>query len=146
MSSMSKDEAVLCLALPKTYSEAKRKAARGLILPGDLEFDATVRVVGEMKVGADHTRRQETSADPWALLAEALTFMGSQTHASQDELLKLIMGDHNKRSRAQRAARAGRVQAEAKGLYKATNPPEDIPVKGRVSVKALVQIEKSEVR
>jgi len=143
---MTRTEAVTVLALPKTYSEAKRKAARGLILPGDYEFDTTLRVVGEMKVGKDHTRKQETSADPWALLADAVSALASQVYGDDQTILEELVSTHNKRSRAQRAARGSRIQAEAKGLYKATNPPEELIVKGRVSVKAFVEIKKSEAR
>ncbi len=67
------------LALAKLISEGAEKAARAEIQPGHyiVEFDAHVAV--DMTVGEDFRQRIVLKADPWTLLAAALSHLNSVT-------------------------------------------------------------------
>jgi hypothetical protein len=48
-------------------------SARDLVAPGTYEIDETVRVTGTVRVGDDYQQRLVAKADPWKLLACALS-------------------------------------------------------------------------
>ncbi|CAB4203347.1 hypothetical protein UFOVP1382_5 [uncultured Caudovirales phage] len=67
------------LALAKLIPEGAEKAARAAIQPGHyiVEFDAHVAV--DMTVGEDFRQRIVLKADPWTLLAAALSHLNDVT-------------------------------------------------------------------
>lgn len=61
-------------------SKAKcSKDAREAVTPGEHTVDFTLRVSGTVKVGEDYEQRIVAKADPWTLLAAALSHLNGVT-------------------------------------------------------------------
>jgi len=67
------------VALSKTVSAAAKRAASAGIEPGRHEGTVTVRVDYCLKVGEDYEQQIVAKADPWALLAVALSKLNGVT-------------------------------------------------------------------
>lgn len=71
--------AIETLALSKAVKEAAEKEARKGAAVGEHTVDMTVRVVGSIKVGEDYVQNIVAKAQPWALLAVALSKLNGVT-------------------------------------------------------------------
>ena len=67
------------LAVVKVIKEATEKAARKELQPGDYSIDLSVRIAGSIKVGEAYEQRIVAKADPWLLLAVALSKLNGIT-------------------------------------------------------------------
>lgn len=91
-------------ALSKVVSEARAKKAKGEMEPGEYDVDFFVRVVGSLKRGDDYKQRIVAKAEPWTLLAVALSHLNNVTVESivrealnaDPELVKSIKEQANK--------------------------------------------------
>jgi len=67
------------VALAKVVSEEAYKAASAGLTVGKHEVDVTVRIVGTIGKGADYEQKVVAKADPWGLLAVALSKLNGVT-------------------------------------------------------------------
>ena len=67
------------LAISKAPAGPALTQAREKLDPGEYQVDATVRVTGVVRVGEDYTQRITANANPWGLLAVALSKLNSVT-------------------------------------------------------------------
>lgn len=82
------------VALAKIVAEKAYKEAREKLEPGQYAIDTTVRVTGLIKVGEDYTQRLVAKADPWALLAVALSRLKDTSIAQLVELAEAEIVDY----------------------------------------------------
>jgi len=67
------------VALNKVIKAAEAKKASAELPVGNHDVDFTVRVTGSLKRGADYTSKIVAKADPWTLLAAALSHLNGVT-------------------------------------------------------------------
>ena len=67
------------LAIAKVIKETAEKAARKETNPGEYSVDFAVRIAGTIKVGETYEQRIVAKADPWLLLAVALSKLNGIT-------------------------------------------------------------------
>ena len=67
------------IALAKVVKAAETKQASSELSVGDHDVDFTVRVTGSLKRGANYTQQIVAKADPWTLLAAALSHLNGVT-------------------------------------------------------------------
>lgn len=67
------------IALAKAIKEAQAKAARAAISAGEYQIDEWVHITGSVKVGEDYEQRIVAKAQPWDLLAVALSKLNGVT-------------------------------------------------------------------
>lgn len=67
------------IALAKVVKDAEAKKASSELEVGDHDVDFVVRVTGSLKRGANYTQRIVAKADPWTLLAAALSHLNGVT-------------------------------------------------------------------
>ncbi len=70
------------VAVAKMVSDAEAKEASGSLAAGKYDVDVTVRVRGTLTRGANYTQQVVAKADPWLLLAAALSHLNGVTVAS----------------------------------------------------------------
>lgn len=70
------------LALSRAVDKGDVDAAKAAMSPGTREVDFTVRVTGAVKIGLPFEQRQAAKADPWSLLAAALSRLNGVTVAA----------------------------------------------------------------
>jgi hypothetical protein len=67
------------VALAKAIASKVTKAAQTTLSPGPHEVDFTVRIKGELNRGEDYEQKIVAKADPWLLLAAALSHLNDVT-------------------------------------------------------------------
>lgn len=104
------ESAIAVLAASKAVA-ADAKESRKLVAPGTYEVSTTLRVTSTVKVGEDYTQRIVAKADPWGLLAVALSKLNGVTvDAIVREALDVDAQDV-KATKASAAAAIGELKA-----------------------------------
>lgn len=67
------------VALAKVVKAAEVKSASSELAVGEHDVDFVVRVTGSLKRGANYTQQIVAKADPWTLLAAALSHLNGVT-------------------------------------------------------------------
>lgn len=70
---------VAALAVAKSVSESAYKAASSDLTPGEYEVDMVVRIQGKITKGEDYTQQIVEKAEPWLLIAAALSKLNGVT-------------------------------------------------------------------
>lgn len=73
------DENIVTVAVAKVVKEAAEKAAASKIAAGEYAVDFTVRVKGTLKKGEEYDQEIVAKANPWLLLAAALSKLNGVT-------------------------------------------------------------------
>ena len=67
------------VAISKAIASKDAGDARDALTVGDHDVDVVVRVSGTLSKGEDHTKKVVAKADPWTLLAVALSHLNGVT-------------------------------------------------------------------
>ena len=92
------ENSIAILAASKAFGTTAVKGAKKLVAPGSYEVSATVRVTAQISVGEPYTQQIVAKAEPWGLLAVALSKLNGATvkaivREAQDvdpDLVKLV--------------------------------------------------------
>jgi hypothetical protein len=112
------------IALAKVVKAAEAKKASTELAVGNHDVDFTVRVTGSLKRGADYTQQIVAKADPWTLLAAALSHLNGVT---VDSLVKEALAADPALVKSLKANAAEAI-AKVKG-------PTDTACNGKVTTK-----------
>ena len=112
------------IAIAKAIGEKTKQYtnARGEISTGAHEIDITVRIQGGIKVGEDYDQVCAPAADPWGLLAVALSKINGVT-------LDAIVKEHLDAT----PERITEIKEQAKGAIAQIKAPTKKPCKGKVT-------------
>jgi hypothetical protein len=111
-------------------SKAKcSSAARNAVNPGEHGVDFLLRVSGTVKVGEDHEQRIVAKADPWTLLAAALSHLNGVT---VDSLTREALEADPELVKS--------IKAQAKDSIEACKEATMTPCKGKVTTKLSYEV------
>ena len=119
----------LTLAAAKAVDSASLKTARAAVGVGTYPVDFLVRITGSFKVGEDYEQRLVAKADPFALLAVALSKLNGVTlEALVREALEADPEEIKE------------IKAQAAEAVQALKGPTMSPCKGKVTTELAFEI------
>lgn len=126
-----------CLALAKCVDKHMSDAARDLVTPGVYEVDFTARVSGSIRVAPDQTAKVPMAADPWGLLALALSKLNETT-------LDALVTEHLERLDNAQALDGESVKTRALAAIERVKTATTTTRRGPVTTALTVRLERSE--
>jgi hypothetical protein len=117
------------LALSKLITAKEAKKASGDLTPGDHPVDFTVRVSGSLKRGEDYEQKIVAKADPWTILAAALSHLNGVT--VQSLVTEALTADPDL---------VKSIKASAKTALAEVKAPTLTPCNGKVTAKVAADI------
>lgn len=115
------------IALAKAVSDADAKEASGKLSEGSYDVDFTVRVAGSLNRGVNYTAKIVAKADPWLMLAAALSHLNGVT---VDSLVR--------ESLTADVALIDSLKTKAAEAIGALKKPTKTPCNGKVTTKLAV--------
>jgi hypothetical protein len=112
------------VALGKVVVAKQAQKASAELMPGDYEVDFVVRVSGTVRRGEDYSQKIVLKADPWTMLAAALSHLNGVTVES------LVKEALHADPELVGAIKAGALDAMAR-----LNAPTETACNGKVTVK-----------
>ena len=119
--------AIETLAVCKAIKEAAEKTASANLAPGTHTVDCTVRVTGIITKGEDYNQNIVAKADPWTLLAVAMSKLNGVTLES---IVKDALNTPEELIEA--------IKLSAKTAVEAVKAPTLTACKGKVTTKLTV--------
>ena len=115
---------LLTVALNKAVTAAASRKASANLAPGEYDVDVLVHLVGTLKRGEDYKQEIVAKADPWKLVAAALSHLNGVTVESL--VREALTAD---------PALVKSLKAEAATAVKAIKAPTLTDCNGKVTVK-----------
>lgn len=117
------------VAITKAVSDKDAKAAKAALTVGEHDVDVTIRVTGSIKRGLDYTQKIVAKADPWTLLAAALSHLNGVT---VDSIVREALSAD--------PALVKSLKAQAQDALEAVKAPTDTPCTGKVTAKVAASV------
>jgi hypothetical protein len=102
--------------------ENDRNEARAGVEAGEYDVDFLVRVVGTLRVGDDYTSHIVSKADPWTLLAVALSHLNNKTIASIVKEAEDVKANDNRIEEIKNEVRKALAQVKKPTLTECRGP------------------------
>jgi hypothetical protein len=117
------------IAVGKLVSEGDAKAASGSLAAGEYPVDVTVRVHGTVTRGANYTQQVVAKAEPWLILAAALSHLNGVTIESI--VKEALTAD---------PALVDSLKQKAADAIAALKAPTDTPCNGKTTAKLVAEV------